>query len=148
MKNILFLVFLLLVQLINIPTYALVRGNDIYPICDHIRDEDNPNDLNNKNIVKVAMNHGFQIGYCIGIVGTSFQAIRGIGYAWSVSTNFSTCMENYYGFDDIDGVQILDMMMKYLKNHPEKRNLEVNIIMASMLHDYYPSSVCSRSKKQ
>ena len=138
---------LLLVLLINVPAHALLRGNDIYPICEHVRDKINPNDFKNKkSIMEVSMNRGFLIGYCIGVVGTSFQAIRGIGYIWSVDVDFSTCMENYYGFADIDGNQILDMTMKYLKNHPELRNIEINGIMASMLHDYYPSSVCMKSK--
>jgi len=138
---------LLLVFFINVPAYALLRGNDIYPKCEHMVDEPNPSDFKNKkNIVDISMHRGFLIGYCLGVVGTSFQAIRGIGYTWSVDSNFSRCMENYYGFADIDGNQILDMMMKYLKEHPELRNIEVNTVMASMLHDYYPESVCLKSK--
>lgn len=139
---------LLLVLFINIPAYALVRGNDIYPICEHIRDKASPNDFKNKNVMEVSMKRGFLIGYCMGIVGTSFQAIRGIGYTWSVDSNFARCMEDYYGFADIDGNQVLDMTMKYLKNHPELRNVEINIIMASMLRNYYPASVCLKSKNK
>lgn len=138
---------LLVALLINIQAHALVRGNDIYPVCEHMRDKINPNDLKNKSIMEVSMNRGFLIGYCMGIVGTSFQAIRVVGYVWSVDGNFARCMEDYYGFADIDGNQILDMTMKYLKKHPEHRNLEINIIMASMLHDYYPESVCLKNKK-
>ncbi|OGT38883.1 MAG: hypothetical protein A3F12_02795 [Gammaproteobacteria bacterium RIFCSPHIGHO2_12_FULL_38_14] len=136
-------IILLLALLIHIPAYALVRGNDVYPICEHIRDKASPNDFKNKkDVVEVSMNRGFLLGYCMGIVFTSFQAIRGIGYTWSVDDNFARCMENYYGLDNINGTQILDMTMKYLKSHPEFRNIEINIIMASMLHNYYPESVC------
>lgn len=140
---------LLLMLLINMPTYALVRGNDIYPKCEHLLDKLNASDFENKrNAIEASMNHGFLIGYCMAVVGTSFQAIRGIGYTWSVNSKFSSCMENYYGFSEIDGSQILDMMMKYLKNHPEHRNLEVNLIMVIMLHDYYPESVCLKNNKK
>lgn len=136
-------VLLITLAAVNNTAFALVRGNDIYPVCEHIQDKVNPKDFKTTHdIMYNSTNRGFLIGFCMGVVGTSFQAIRGLGYVWSVSDKFSKCMEEYYGFDDIDGKQILDMMMKYLKEHPEYRNLEINAIMAAMLHDYYPSSVC------
>jgi hypothetical protein len=144
MKNLIFI----LLMLVSFPSYALVRGNDIYPICEHIQDKPSPNDLKGKTIIEASMSRGFNIGFCMGIIGTSFQAIRGIGYVWSVDSKFAKCMEDYYGFEDIDGKQILDMTMKYLKNHPEYRNLEMNVIMAVMLHDYYPESVCIKNKNK
>lgn len=139
-------IILFFMMLINVSAYALVRGNDIYPICEHVHDEPKPSDLRNKSIIEVSMSRGYLIGYCMGVVGTSFQAIRGVGYVWNVDSKFARCMEDYYGLADIDGNQILDMMMKYLKNHPEDRNIEINIIMASMMHYYYPESVCLKKR--
>jgi len=141
----LFIVTIVIVALFS-KAYPLVRGNDIYPACTRLQDEPDPNDFKNKkSIMEVSMKQGVLIGYCLGVVGTSFQAIRGIGYTWSVDSNFSRCMEDYYGFADIDANQILDMTIKYLKNHPEHRNIEINAIMALMLHEHYPASVCGGS---
>ncbi len=140
MKN---LILLVLILSISNPAFALLRGNAIYPVCEHIHDRANPENYKTQDdIIHGSMDRGFLIGFCTGVVGTSFQAIRGIGYTWSVDGKFTRCMEDYYGFENIGVDQILDMTMKFLKEHPEYRNAEINTIMALMLHHYYPSSVC------
>jgi hypothetical protein len=142
MKNLIMLA--LLIILISNPAYSMLRGNNIYPACDHILDESRKKELKTMEDI---LKYSLKATFCVTATGVSFQAIRGVGYIWSVDDKFARCMEDYYGFADINGEQILDMTMKYLKNHPELRNIEINVIMASMLQEQYPPTVCGASIK-
>lgn len=116
-------------------------GNEIYEVCTHLQDD--PATLQSKNdLINASLVRGVNMGMCAAAVGTAFSAITDVGYPWAVNEKFSKCMSRYYGFDKFTGHQLLDMVIKYLKENPEYRNSSISVVMVLMLHDKFPSSVC------
>jgi hypothetical protein len=126
-------IILILLYIVNSSSFAFTRGNDLYPNCLHLEEQ-------SKHIhtQEEALEFTKKAAVCVTATSTAFDDVTTVGYTWSMDGKAALCINEYYGFSEFSALQILDMTVKYLNDHPEYRNFRVGEVVAAMLHDNYP----------
>jgi hypothetical protein len=112
-------VILVLALAIAVPAHAQLQditratGNDLYPLCQSTDKED------------IAFCHGYILGFVHGLIALGSEERR----------------ESLSIPSGITGQQVVDIIVKYLKNHPEFRHLHADVLIFSALLDAFPPKV-------
>lgn len=113
-----------------LPSQIISTGNDFYSTC---------KDMNRKPVTPVqALEYAVKVSACYSIARTAFDDVINIGYLWQTSPKAILCFHKYHDTALIPLQQILNMTMRYIRNHPEHGDLSIGTNVAGMIKESFP----------